>query len=374
MQEVEVDQNVTGRPAIAPCAADTFALAWLSAASHGALKAAVFSSTGARLAENFPINTPETATTSFPVMSIVMQGFAVAWTAGNNVLLQSFSTDGAAVSDAIQVNSTPADTNNPPAIARLADATVVVSWGEADAEAGVRAQRFGPDLSKLGAEFSVSTTPGVHFSPAVTALDDGGFVVGWQGGPNFGSEAGRFRVFNPDGSESVPEQLAKHGLDPGPATLAPVPQGQFAAVRIQDELGGLDRENILAVSLYGADGSFIADSPLTLQHSQTISHFPTIRATPTNGLVVAWTERMVPTTGIFGQTIKAMSLGSDLTQGASVNVNTAARRGQDTPCVTPVVTESGDVAAFAWIDAPLSPQPGQPSLKMRMMPSDLVGP
>ena len=269
------------------------------------------------------------------------------------MLLQSFSSGGAPVSEPIQVNTTPADTNNAPAIAFLSDATIVVSWGLAEAFVGVRAQRFGPDLSKLGSDFAVNTSQGVHFTPAITALDDGGFVIGWQGGPNFGSAFGRYRIFNPDGSESVPEQTTEHGLDPGPSTLAPVPQGQFAAVHI--EAAAPDRENILAVSLYGADGRIIGDGLVTEQDSQTISSNPAVRAGPTGGLVVTWTQRMVPTTGIFGQEIKARLLSGDLAPIASVNVNTAPRRGQDLACVTPVLTDSTGMFAFAWVDAHVSP-------------------
>ncbi len=321
----------------------------------------------------FTINAPEQAATSGPVISIVMGGFAVAWTAGQDVWVQSFTPDGAVMSDLIKANTTAADKDHPPAICRLADATVVVSWGDAEAFVGVSAQRFGSDLTKLGAEFPVNTSQGLHAMPAIAALDDAGFVIGWQGGTP--SMMGRFRIFNPDGSQSVAEQLARHDLYPAPDTLAPVPQGQFAGVHLQSEVfTGPDRENIFAVSLYGSDGSFVGDGPVTPQGSQTISTHPVIKALPVSGLVVAWTERMVPSTGIFGQQIKTMLLGDDLTPGVSATVNTSPRAGQDMPCVTPVMTDSGgSVLAYSWVDIPLTGQPGQPTLKMRILPESLAG-
>jgi hypothetical protein len=367
------DVGIAGRPAICPCGPGTFAIAWTSATPPGKVIAALYSANGSRLADNFMVNTPDRPATSVPVMSLVQGGFAVAWTSGQDVCVQGFGSDGTASGEPLRVNSAPAARNDAPAIGFLPGARVVVSWGLAEAFIGIRAVTLQPDLSidPHSAEFAVNTSLGVHAMPAISALSGDGFVVGWQGGPNDAAMDGRFRVFNADGAEAVAEQLTRRGLDPGPHSLAPLPGGQFVGAHVQAELAGPDRENMLALSLYGSDGQIIGEGPIVLQHSQSINRNPTVRPEPTGDLIVAWSQRMIPATGVFGQQIRAVRVSPDLTLGATTVVNTGPRAGQDVPCVTAVTTDFGSVFAFAWLDIPTADQPGPPALRMRVMSGDL---
>src|SRR2546426_12213556 len=87
-----------------------------------------------------------------PLRSFSSPGFVVAWTESQNVLLQRFSRDGARSGAVIQANTTQVDPR-PPAIASLTDGNFVVSWGDARAFVGVRAQVFGANGTKIGTEF-----------------------------------------------------------------------------------------------------------------------------------------------------------------------------------------------------------------------------
>jgi hypothetical protein len=300
-------------------------------------------------------------------------GFVVAWTESQNVLLQRFSRDGARSGAVIQANTTQVDPR-PPAIASLTDGNFVVSWGDARAFVAVRAQVFGANGTKIGTEFAVNTSEGVHFQPVITELDDAGFVIAWQGGPNFGSTFGRFQVFNPNGTKSGGEETPRHGIGSGPNTITFIPSsrgGRFASVRLGS--AGSGEGNILAAESFGPDPILNSGTNITHKDDQTISSSPAVRALPNGGLVVTWTERKVPTTGIFGQHIKAMLLtGKFEVLSPAIQIDAAPPSAQDLPCVTPILGESGDfVLAFAWIDASASPPPPFPAVKARVFSSAL---
>src|SRR5262249_18623029 len=109
-------------------------------------------------------------------------------------------------------------TQDMPAVATFADGRFVVVWQDGSDSAGdtsveaIRGQRFKADGSKSGNEFLVNTTTnGGQFTPTVTTLADGHFVVGWIDAglntPDLDGYAVRAQVFNHDGSKSGSEFL-----------------------------------------------------------------------------------------------------------------------------------------------------------------------
>jgi hypothetical protein len=73
-----------------------------------------------------------------------------------------------------------------PAIATLTDGGFVVVWqslGQDGDGLGIYAQRYRSNSAPLGSEFRVNTTTaGAQQTPAIAALEDGGFVIAWFGG------------------------------------------------------------------------------------------------------------------------------------------------------------------------------------------------
>jgi hypothetical protein len=386
--EVAVDdQSSLTQPTITACGSGAFAVVWTSAQGVGVLNAVVFT-TGevigppgppgvVRPHDIIPINASDSPATSVPVSCLTDDGFAVAWTSGNSVQLQIVDAFGG-MEDLFTLNTAPVDPHHAPAIARLMDGSHIAAWSDAEAFVGVRARRYDHKWTAIGDEFTVNTSQGVHFAPTVTALEggDSAFVIGWQGGTSIPGALGRLRLFDLNGNGG-PELLAKRTFDSGPSTFTFLPSGQFVLVRTQIEHPGAaeaDRENILAIDLYDATGSETATNAVTPQGSGMISRFPAVRALPNNGQVVTWTERPIPTSGHTGQNIVATIVSVDLQvlSPDPIRVNTAPPRGQDTPCVTPVITDTGDVLAFAWVDSTLPPGPSS-TLKVRVLPGGLVG-
>ncbi len=129
----------------------------------------------------------------------------------------AFSTPTAAQSvPDFPVNTTILNTQNDSSIKALANGRFIVSWTDNSASTGdtsssaIRALIFNADGSQSVPEFVVNnTTASAQSDSGITVLSDGRFVVSWtdlsQSGVDTSSFAIRARIFNADGSQSVPE-------------------------------------------------------------------------------------------------------------------------------------------------------------------------
>ena len=123
-----------------------------------------------------------------PQVSLLNGGGAVfVWQDGpvgfQRIYARFCATNGAFTTAELRVNT---DTNHfqiNPAVATLADGSVVVVWsssGQDGSMQGIFGQRFSAAGAKLGGEFQVNVfTPYNQRTPAVAGLADGNFVVVW---------------------------------------------------------------------------------------------------------------------------------------------------------------------------------------------------
>ncbi|MEK7342229.1 MAG: VCBS domain-containing protein, partial [Pseudomonadota bacterium] len=124
-------------------------------------------------------------------------GFVATWTAytGSNydVLVRTYGADGAPSGSEILVNSFTTSEQEYSSVATLDDGGFVVTWQSPQDGGGygIYAQRFDVDGAKIGGEFRVNTytTNGQHY-PAITSLDDGGFLISWTSNSQDGSSWG----------------------------------------------------------------------------------------------------------------------------------------------------------------------------------------
>ncbi len=114
-------------------------------------------------------------------------GYVVVWTTNSGeIFAQRFDADGTTVGDQITVDTT---TSNPiyPSVTALQSGDFVVSWQSVDGTSGetdVFARRFEADGNAAGDTIALSFEPAEYqYDPElaglVTALDNGGFVVTW---------------------------------------------------------------------------------------------------------------------------------------------------------------------------------------------------
>jgi VCBS repeat-containing protein len=156
---------------------------------------------------------------------------------GNGVFARLFSATGAPLGGEFQVNQETSSSQDKPSAAALADGGFVIAWGDSSVQdgsgIGVSARRFGADGLPASDEFVVNETRNsTQDDPAVIALADGGFVIGWQGS-GAGDSSGVFaQRYDASGARVDGELLLNEQTQAGqnqPA-LAALPEGGFVAL------------------------------------------------------------------------------------------------------------------------------------------------
>ena len=196
-----------------------FVVVWQSAVQDGSGFGIVgqrFSSAGATVGSELPINTYFTNHQTSPVVAIDAEGdFVVVWqsigssgtdTFAYSVLGQRFSSAGVAIGSEFQVNSYVLGTQALPAVGMDADGDFVVVWQSAGSTGtdtsgySIQGQRFSNDGVAIGGELQInSDTTGDQKFPAIGMDADGDFFVAW--GSSDGSFSGVFgRPFSSDGA------------------------------------------------------------------------------------------------------------------------------------------------------------------------------
>ena len=214
-------QNGQEDPSIAVLADGRFAVTWTDQSTTGgdvsnaAIRAQVFNGDGTKSGGELLVNTTTPGVQFDPsITGLTDDRFVVAWTdfsqtggdaSGPAVRAQIFNGDGSRSGGEFLVNTTTAGNQQQSSIAALPDGGFVAVWGDGSGSTAtgfqVRAQVFGSDGSKLGAEFVANTTvDGAQWRPAVTALDAGRFAVAWEDqsatGGDTSSHAIRAQIFD----------------------------------------------------------------------------------------------------------------------------------------------------------------------------------
>lgn len=120
---------------------------------------------------------------------------------GTAVWLRGFTTHGAALGPAIQVNTDVDGTLERPRLGKLKNESIVVVWADFNSNKNrVYARILDGDSQWVGAPFEVSAGTGNQQRPAVDGLDDGNFVVVWdREDPAAGASEVRMRRYTPQG-------------------------------------------------------------------------------------------------------------------------------------------------------------------------------
>lgn len=404
MDDFIVSTDISGVPAIfGSHHSQEFVLVWKSALSLD-INAARFDASGQKLGDGFKVNTSDGSRVGSPVVAPIRNflspGFVIAWISAGKVFLQRFTSEGVKSGVAIQGNSTETDPEEQvPALAGMPGGEFVVSWGQG--VGGIRAQIFRSDGTRVGSEIIVNTSEGPHFSPAITSLGGGGFVIAWSARPSAPGGSRRFQIFDSDGTKLGGEQTPEHGIGLGPSTLtfidpaAPtastMPEPNDFVNLILSDAGshGMSTVQIVVAQLFGPDGTLKHSINVTHKDDKTISTHPAITVLPARRLIAAWNERKIPTLGEFEIDIKAKVLEVQASgaadflveSGVSVRVNTEPKlpvsendpdlkKDRDLPCMA-AIGELGEFVAFAWIEQNLEFS-FNPTLKARVLSNQLT--
>ena len=300
-----------------------------------------------------------------PQVSLLAGGGAVfVWQDGKfgfqKIYARFCAANGSFLTGEILVNTYTNNYQINPAVATLADGSVVVVWassGEDGSMQGVFAQRFSATGTKLGGEFQVNTfAQNNQRTPAVGGLANGNFVVTWisELQRSSGSVDVYARIFNATGtavSGEFPVNPGATNICANPV-VAGSPQGGFAVAWSQNANATLTAGSVAGVQvsggqtarspngwdvfgrLYDSNGTALT-APVRLNtYTYGDQYAPQISAFGANYLTV-WVSlgQDGSQEGIFGQFLTA---GGGL-QGVEFGVNTTTISRQ----IQPVVATDG---------------------------------
>lgn len=99
---------------------------------------------------------------------------------------QRLDSAGAVIDASTRVNLNPSSVTGQQSVTPLRDGAYVVAWtshepGASDTDTDIHAQRFDGAGARVGGEIVVNTAlAAIEQQPTVTALEDGGFMIGWM--------------------------------------------------------------------------------------------------------------------------------------------------------------------------------------------------
>ncbi|MCP3401461.1 hypothetical protein [Bradyrhizobium sp. CCGB20] len=221
-------------PTVTGLANGGFAITWTDDSGEGgdddgtSIKAQLFGADGSKVGSEFLVNTETGGSQdNATITGLANGGFVVTWedlsgTLGDSdatsIKAQIFAADGSKVGSEFMVNTATTSDQLKPTISALPNGGFVVTWydfskvGGDSSGSGIKAQIYAADGSKVGGEFLVNTTTvNSQFTPTVTALSNGDFVVAWQDWSGAGGDASgssiKLQVFTADGRKVGTELL-----------------------------------------------------------------------------------------------------------------------------------------------------------------------
>jgi hypothetical protein len=188
VNSVPISSVFGGRSEIVAFADGGFAVTWNQG---GHVAAQRYDAAGIPQGFEFQVNTTFAGDSHLmpEIAALINGGFAVTWGGGdnrfavdNNVYVQRYDADGVALGPQTGVNATETLRGAKSEIAALTNGGFVVAWTSDDGDGGgVYAHRYDAAGVAQGDVFRVSTTTaGPQWRHAITALDNGGFVVTWS--------------------------------------------------------------------------------------------------------------------------------------------------------------------------------------------------
>ncbi|MCP4339447.1 MAG: hypothetical protein GY799_11300, partial [Desulfobulbaceae bacterium] len=182
-------------PSVAAFSDGGFIIAWQSDGQDGdgnGIYYQRFNADGSTNGSETLVNVGKTASDQIiPDIIVLSDGkFAIAWEDENGydsdqdgAFIQVYNADGSTDGASFNMNSFEVGNQQEPAISSLEDKGFVATWnsqGQDGSGTGIFAQRFNADKTTFGAEFQVSNyTAGNQYNPAIATVNSGIYVVAW---------------------------------------------------------------------------------------------------------------------------------------------------------------------------------------------------
>jgi hypothetical protein len=339
VNEILVNTTTSGtqfQPAITSRTGSHYYITW-SDSSDSSIKGQILRVDGTRSGDEFAVNNPALSDGNtrrqLPAISGWSQGVVVAWSESPfnppgvrpRVMMQMLRPNGEPIGGSVQVSTEDTDPDFPPSATGMIDGGFLITWADARQDQRIRAQRFGPDGQKAGAEFTVNTTPGFHMAPIVTRLVDGNAVFVWRSDPSPpGGGAMTFRIFDlfgaPQSEEIVPD-ISGFG---GGKAITPLDNGRFAVAHVrngtQTPLGVT--QSIIEVNVYEPGGSPAGVSLSASNGPGIASSWPTLAPLPGGAFTASWIQKSAETFQTVPQVRAQAFSDSQGSIGEEIQINT----------------------------------------------------
>jgi Ca2+-binding RTX toxin-like protein len=275
----------------------------------GAVRAAIFTPTGARVGSEFRVNTSANGNQFLSELAPLASGGFVAVYAvsgsgtldGNNhgVVAQLFAANGSKVGSEFLVNTTIPAAQTDPAVAPLPGGGFVVTWTDySNAPGDVKMQLFDAAGTKVGGETLVNTrTDNRQSRPEVATLANGGFVITWEDEPGEVVNAGKYdikaQLFDALGQPVGSEFLVSLEMANGQwvPEVAALPDGGFIISWTDDSLTGGDAAfSAIKAQRFDAQGNRIGSTFLVNEVTQGDQDVGAIAVLSSGAIVFAWDD------------------------------------------------------------------------------------
>jgi Ca2+-binding RTX toxin-like protein len=294
------------------------------------IRATSFNAAGTFFYNDFMVNTTTENEQSESRIAVLNDGrYMIIWsdysaTGGDTSLYavraRIFNADGTEAVPEFLINTTTANNQRESSIAVLADGRFVITWTDTSVSGGdvsdgaIRARIFNANGTQSVPEFLVNTTTLFQqYDSHVVALHDGRFVVTWtddsQTGGDTSTSAVRARIFNANGTQSVPEFLVNSLVtgSQSDSQLAVLPDGRFIVSWTSGDtsLGGDTSPASIRARIFNPDGTEFKAEFLVNTTTQGGQYGSSIAVLADGRFVISWTDNSLSTDDASSTAIRA---------------------------------------------------------------------
>ncbi|MGI9450831.1 MAG: cadherin domain-containing protein, partial [Geminicoccaceae bacterium] len=341
------EDGAQSTPAVAAIGDGGYVVTWASTNQDGSgygIYGQRYDDAGNTLGEEFQANSYTTSHQNTPcIAGLADGGFVVSWTSygqdgsSYSIVGQRFDAGGNSAGDEFQVNSTNEGYQYTPSITDLADGGFVVSWGsynQDDSTYDVHAQRFDADGGQAGDEFLINTqTEGYQFTPSIASMADGGFVATWSSyDPSSGSYDVYGQRFDAEG-EAVGDEMMINSQTDGyqftPSTVG-LEDGGFVTTWSSFSSNGSTYE--VHGQRFDANSQAVGDEFQINTYAENAQYDSSVTSLADGGFMVTWSSQGQDGSGygVYGQRFDAAGEAV----GDEFQVNDQSEGQQYTPAVT----------------------------------------
>ncbi|MGL1920628.1 MAG: Ig-like domain-containing protein [Hyphomicrobiales bacterium] len=275
--------------------------------SGAAIKAQIYDVSGGVVGGEFLVNTLHLSDQYLPTIAPLNDGgFVITWRtnggedgSGTAIKAQIHNASGGIVISEFLVNSQHHDHQFEPVVASLTNGGFVITWQTASAledgsGAAIKAQMYDATGSAIGGEFLINSEhANSQFSPTITGLNNGGFVITWfttNSGDDGSHGAIKAQIYNASGAPIggeflVNSEYENHQYEPSITGLS---DGGFVITWYTQNFSDDGNGTAIKARIYDATGAAMGEEFLVNSQHLTNQYEPRITALEDGGFVITW--------------------------------------------------------------------------------------